>query len=467
MFIPKLALLLLPAAVGFTLVGDPAGPAPLPLVAVATAEPPVRTADPTPAAVKDATDDRTAELKHFAGEWIVARIETEGKTLPKTDLKGARVVIKGNAASVTKVSGLADFTFAVDPKRERAAIDATFTAGPLDGETCRGIYVRRDGSIRICLRLDKAELGRPKGFFTSQGSGSITIDLLSAADEIEPAKPPATDPTTGVPAARKPNPAVPAAATCRVSGSLTSTEYAKMGGTLDRAIVTARTHPGGKQVGHADTRHRAYPVGDDFAFALPPGKYVLECTGVGSRGATFVPTEKAFTVGPADKTIKLDPIDLPASEITKLFGKPAPELGGVAAWKNTDPLTIKGLRGKVVVLDFWSYSCSICVAHKPDLAKLADKYADRGLVVLAVHDATADTLAEVDAKVPEAIKQKAGHLPVALDGKGAKGVFRAYGVRAVPTVILIDQDGTVVRRFHHAGDPELEKEVARLLKGTK
>jgi RNA polymerase sigma factor (sigma-70 family) len=148
-------------------------------------------------------------------------------------------------------------------------------------------------------------------------------------------------------------------------------------------------------------------------------------------------------------------------------GKPAPELAGVAGWKNTDPVTLKGFRGKVVVLDFWSYSCSIRLHHKPDLARLADRYKDKGLAVLTIHDGSADSIEEVDRKVPEAVKRKAGHLPVALDGKGATGVFRAYGIHAVPAVILIDRDGVVVRRFHHAGDPELDTEVARLLKVTR
>ena len=54
-------------------------------------------------------------------------------------------------------------------------------------------------------------------------------------------------------------------------------------------------------------------------------------------------------------------------------------------------------------------------------------------------------------------------LPIGIDGKGSKSVFQAFGVHAVPTVLLIDADGKVVRRFAHAGDPGLEAEVVKLL----
>ena len=96
---------------------------------------------------------------------------------------------------------------------------------------------------------------------------------------------------------------------------------------------------------------------------------------------------------------------MPSGKITKLFGKAAPELDGAVAWKHTDPLTMKGLKGKVVVLDFWSFSCSICLHHKPDLAKLQEKFKDKPLAVLTVHDGSAETMEDVDAKVPDPIKK--------------------------------------------------------------
>jgi hypothetical protein len=58
-------------------------------------------------------------------------------------------------------------------------------------------------------------------------------------------------------------------------------------------------------------------------------------------------------------------------------------------------------------------------------------------------------------------------LPIGIDGKGPASVFRAFGVYAVPTVLLIDADGKVVRRFAHAGAPDLDAEVSKLLKKSR
>jgi thiol-disulfide isomerase/thioredoxin len=256
-----------------------------------------------------------------------------------------------------------------------------------------------------------------------------------------------------------------------VTGRLESTEYRKMGGTLDRAIVTVlRGSTGLNRFVDPDTRKEAHsnsPRGT-FAFELPPGDYRVQCTGVGSRGATFLPTYKTFTVQAGAKTLDVGAIDLPASKVTRLFGQPAPELLGVAAWKNTDTLTLKSLRGQVVVVDFWSYACSICHHHKPDLIRLAERYKGKGLVVLTMHDNSVSSIEEMDREMESVVKNawrgKPLGLPIGLDGKGADSVFQAFGVFAVPTVLLIDADGKVVRRFAHAGAPDLEAEVAKLLK---
>jgi RNA polymerase sigma factor (sigma-70 family) len=396
------------------------------------------------------------EARRLAGAWTVRHVETNGKPLlDGDDLKGAQITFEGARAEVKglRVSFFGDFSFRLDPAKTPKEIDVTLLDGAMEGKTFAGIYAARGDELRLCLRLEHPELGRPKGFATSSGTTLYTFVLDRAGEDS-----PAPQRRGGTAA---PKPAAAAAGVCRVCGTVTSTEYARAGGTVDRSIVYVTRTPEGERVGESLSRERA------FAFDLPPGRYELQCTANGSRGATFEPAYKVVTVKEGDSRLDLGAIDLAVSATTKLFGKPAPELTGVMAWKNTEPLTLRGLRGQVVVLDFWAYTCSICLQHKPDLARLAEKYKDKGLAVLTVHDSSADSIEEVDRKVPDAVKQKAGHLPVALDGKGDRGVFRAYGIRAVPAVILIDQDGTVVRRFHHAGDPELDAEVARLLKGTK
>ncbi|HEX3315027.1 MAG TPA: TIGR03067 domain-containing protein [Gemmataceae bacterium] len=451
MLISKLTLLL-PAALTMALaaVVESGRSGPLPMSAAAAAD--------APAPTKDSAD---RDARRLAGTWRVRRVETDGKPLfDRDDLANARITFADGKAEVKglQVLFVGDFSFKIDPTQRPAAIDATMLDGAMNGKTFEGIYFVRGDEARICLRLEHPEHGRPKGFATISGTTLYTFsldrDTLKSGDAQKSRDKNGEAKSVPVP--------VPAdAGLCRITGNVISTEYSKAGGTVERSIVYAFKTPDGKRVGESLSKERT------FAFDLPPGQYELQCTANGSRGATFEPTYKTVTIKKGEAKLDLGTIDLPASEITKLFGKPAPELEGIAGWRNVDPLTIKGLRGKVVVLDFWSHSCTICLHHKPDLAKLAGRYKEKGLAVLTVHDNSADDLDAALAKVPDAVKKKAGRLPAALDGKGKKGVFLAYGIHAVPTVILIDQEGKVVRRFHHAGAPELDKEIARLLKVSK
>jgi len=343
------------------------------------------------------------------------------------------------------------------------------------GLVFNGVYERKDGKLVMADPVDDSQTGfeweekEDGSFELVRNSDAMSGDYLGAtlkcADAGKPEKPAAgakPDPVVKAPAAP--------AGRCRVSGRLESTEYKGMDGSLERAIVyVLQGAKGFNRFVDPDTRKEAYsnsPEGT-FAFDLPPGEYRVQCTGIGSRGATFMPTYKSFTVKAGSGTLDLGTIDMSASKVTKLFGKPAPEITGVAAWKNTDPLTLKGLRGKVVVIDFWSYGCSICHQQKPALIKLADRYREKGLAVITLHDDSVASVEEMDEKMEPVVKHtwkgKPLSLPIGVDGKGAKSVFQAFGVYAVPTVLLIDAKGNVVRRFPHAGDAELEKEVARLL----
>ena len=66
-------------------------------------------------------------------------------------------------------------------------------------------------------------------------------------------------------------------------------------------------------------------------------------------------------------------------------GSPAPEFEGIANWINSEPLTMKELRGKVVLIDFWTYTCVNCIRTMPYLKEWHDRYADKGLVIAGVH----------------------------------------------------------------------------------
>src|SRR5262245_32518547 len=119
----------------------------------------------------------------------------------------------------------------------------------------------------------------------------------------------------------------------------------------------------------------------------------------------------------------------------------APELSGGAEWFNiATPLTIRALRGKVVLLDFWTYGCVNCMHILPDLKRLEEKYG-RELVVIGVHSAKFTNERETENIRRIIVRYDITH-PVVNDASFA--IWKAYGARAWPTQVLIDPEGYVV-----------------------
>ena len=152
---------------------------------------------------------------------------------------------------------------------------------------------------------------------------------------------------------------------CRVSGRVVSTEWRNLGGGIERAIVSVWKLPEVVRV------EQVYQEGEHFEFRLPPGKYRLVYSAIGTRGATFEGKAREITIAEDQERVDIEEVDLPISKTTGLYGKRAPELEGIIAWQDTPPISLKRMRGKVVVLDFFAHYCSICHEHKPDLMKLA------------------------------------------------------------------------------------------------
>ncbi len=120
---------------------------------------------------------------------------------------------------------------------------------------------------------------------------------------------------------------------------------------------------------------------------------------------------------------------------------PAPELAGGTAWFNVSrPLSLDDLKGKMVLLDFWTYCCINCMHIIPDLKKLEAKYA-KELVVVGVHAAKFTNERETE-NVRQAILRYEIEHPVVADGNLA--IWRAYGAKAWPTLVLIDPEGNVI-----------------------
>jgi thiol-disulfide isomerase/thioredoxin/sugar lactone lactonase YvrE len=119
----------------------------------------------------------------------------------------------------------------------------------------------------------------------------------------------------------------------------------------------------------------------------------------------------------------------------------APELDGGVAWLNTaGPIRLKDLRGKIVVLDFWTLCCINCIHTLPDLAKLEKKYANE-LVVIGVHSAKFKNEKETESIRKAILRYEISH-PVVNDAK--MKIWEAYQVQSWPTLYLIDPEGYVV-----------------------
>jgi thiol-disulfide isomerase/thioredoxin len=142
----------------------------------------------------------------------------------------------------------------------------------------------------------------------------------------------------------------------------------------------------------------------------------------------------------------------------------APNFVGVTQWHNSAPLTIGSLRGKVVMVNFWTYGCYNCVNALPHVTKLYEKYKDRGFVVIGVHTPEFPFEKSIS-NVQSAIKRHGINFPVAQDNDFA--TWKNYSNRYWPAQYIIDKSGKIV--FTHAGEGEydtIEKTVQRLLGAT-
>ena len=148
-------------------------------------------------------------------------------------------------------------------------------------------------------------------------------------------------------------------------------------------------------------------------------------------------------------------------QIDKSQFKLAPELTNVKTYINSEPITLADLKGKVVLVDFWTYSCINCIRTIPYLNAWHEKYADEGLVILGVH--TPEFEFEKDYNNVKAAVEKFGiKYPVVQDNE--KATWEAYENRYWPRKYLIDDEGYV--RYDHIGEgayAETEKVIQSLL----
>lgn len=142
----------------------------------------------------------------------------------------------------------------------------------------------------------------------------------------------------------------------------------------------------------------------------------------------------------------------------------APEFVGINTWINSDPLTYASLKGKVVVIDVWTYSCINCIRSTPHVVDWYTKYKDQGLVVIGLHAPEFDF--EKDSNnVKKAVDQYGIKYPVAMDNN--KKTWNALKNTAWPSTYFIDKDGNI--RHTHVGEGDYNQSelvIRELLKET-
>ncbi len=174
----------------------------------------------------------------------------------------------------------------------------------------------------------------------------------------------------------------------------------------------------------------------------------------GDDAATKGPTATPDIPPPALETSTPGPADEEESDA-------APELGGISSWINSEPFRIADQRGKVVLVDFWTYSCVNCIRTLPFLKEWHRKYADQGLLIIGIH--TPEFAFEKDRdNVVAAVAEHGIEYPVAQDNDDV--TWDAFQTLYWPSKYLIDGDGII--RYRHFGEgayAETEQQIRELL----
>ncbi len=138
----------------------------------------------------------------------------------------------------------------------------------------------------------------------------------------------------------------------------------------------------------------------------------------------------------------------------------APEIGRV--WLNSNPLSFRQLRGRVVLVDFWDYTCVNCIRTLPYVQAWYEHYRDRGLTVLGVHTPEF-TFAQYESNVERGIREFGLTYPIVIDSN--REIWKAFANRYWPTKYLLDKDGYL--RYGHFGEggyAEYEQVIQELLR---
>ncbi|MDM0044183.1 redoxin domain-containing protein [Variovorax dokdonensis] len=139
----------------------------------------------------------------------------------------------------------------------------------------------------------------------------------------------------------------------------------------------------------------------------------------------------------------------------------APEFTGLGQWFNSAPLTLASLRGKVVLVDFWTFGCVNCANTMPHVVRWYDRYAARGFVVVGIHTPEFG-YEKLAANVQTALGRFDIRFPVAQDNDFA--TWKAWRNQYWPAFYLVDQAGRVRRRHFGEGEyAQMDQAISALL----
>jgi cytochrome c biogenesis protein CcdA/thiol-disulfide isomerase/thioredoxin len=177
-------------------------------------------------------------------------------------------------------------------------------------------------------------------------------------------------------------------------------------------------------------------------------------------GEPAIKSDTSPAMAPATMAMTGKPAMAPSMAMTGKPAQPAidlpvegtlPSLDGAVEWLNSPPLTAEALRGKVVLVDFWTYSCINCLRSIPYVKAWAEKYRDQGLVVIGVH-APEFAFEKVVGNVRGAVSDLKVNYPVAIDNNYA--IWRAFNNQYWPAHYFIDANGRI--RHHHFGEGDYD-----------
>ncbi|WP_353193661.1 cytochrome c biogenesis protein DipZ [Pandoraea pnomenusa] len=225
------------------------------------------------------------------------------------------------------------------------------------------------------------------------------------------------------------------------TGVLAQVSTASTGGIEQRLVdqLDARRHNAANADANANAKANAPATGAPSGGKNDGGAAMMAASGAMMRAAATAPAPAPL---PVEGTL--------------------PSLDGAVQWLNSPPLTAQALRGKVVLVDFWTYSCINCLRTLPYVKAWAEKYRDQGLVVIGVHAPEFAFERDVG-NVKKAVKDLGVDYPVAIDNNYA--IWRGFNNQYWPAHYFVDAQGRV--RYHHFGEgnyAESERVIQQLLR---